>query len=156
MDPSALRLSRDIVYGSRDISQAICLRYYNMYAIPRFNQLFVATSLKTLKNVSREVSDDEYTRRARSTRGCYNIELSCNEVTVLFVDFITDRARERRKKGKRRIFRVTRSQRLPDPKTFLRNASSSTAVFRSSDGQTRRTTTFMNFKRLGPHGRTFS
>lgn len=106
--------------------------------------------------MSEKVSVDEYTRQTHDMPGCHNIELSCNEMTVLFVDFITDRARERRKKGKRRIFRVTRSQRLPDPKTFLRNASSSTAVFRSSDGQTRRTTTFMNFKRLGPHGRTFS
>lgn len=33
--------------------------------------------------------DDEYTRQTLSTRGSYDIELSCNETTVVFFNFIS-------------------------------------------------------------------
>ena len=39
--------------------------------------------------MSQKVSSDEYTRKTQNMRGCYNIELSCNETTVLFFNFIT-------------------------------------------------------------------
>lgn len=56
------------------------------------NRLAVAASLKSvyLKRV-RNVKDDEYTRRTRST--CYHTELACHEMTVLFLNFIADGAR---------------------------------------------------------------
>lgn len=46
-----------------------------------------------VKCVWQKVSDDENTRRARSMRDSCDIELSYNEITVLFLDFITDGAR---------------------------------------------------------------
>ena len=40
-----------------------------------------------------KVSDDQHTRRAQNICDYYNIELSCNEMTVLFFNFITDRTK---------------------------------------------------------------
>lgn len=64
-----------------------------------FNQLAVANSLpKTksmyLKCAAIKLSADEYTRQTRNMRGCCNMELSCNETTVLFfLNRIIDRIR---------------------------------------------------------------
>lgn len=56
----------------------------------KFNQLAVEISLKSMHlNASQKVGDDEYTRETQSTCDCCNIELRCNEATVLFFNFIT-------------------------------------------------------------------
>ena len=41
------------------------------------------------QNIMQKVSGDEYTRQAQSV--CYNMELSCNETVVLFLNLISDR-----------------------------------------------------------------
>lgn len=45
--------------------------------------------------MKQKVSDDEYTCETLSMCGCYNIEFNCNEITVLFFNFITDIARQK-------------------------------------------------------------
>ena len=47
--------------------------------------------------MSLKENDDEYTRQTRSMRDCYNIQLSCDETTVLFFNSITDKARHNTK-----------------------------------------------------------
>lgn len=61
----------------------------------RINWLAVATS-ENFGNWAK-VSDDEYTRQTRAMRGCYNITLSCSEMTVLSLSVITDRGRHNAK-----------------------------------------------------------
>ena len=43
--------------------------------------------------MSQKVSDDEYNCQIQNMCDCYNIDLSCNEMTVLLFNFITDRTR---------------------------------------------------------------
>ena len=75
-----------------------CCEIFKQAIVYDISQLIVA---KILKNVYLKTyvgkKMNEYTRQMQSVCGCYNVELSCDVMTVLFFIFITDRSRRNAK-----------------------------------------------------------